>query len=257
MPGGPYRLRATTASVRWPTTSRPSRIQDRRASSRRRPVASATAVDRPPAGPGVSRTTRIASDRRAKAASRPSRSAIRAGLIRRGEPAAGQVQEEQVHRATGQERAGDGQTLVQRRRGDDDEPLEIDAAGDGLHRIEGAGEVQPGHHRALGLGLGGDPEGEGRPAAGAVAADGDTGRSRQAAGPQDRIERREPGVDDAVVVRARIVDAGAAVVTRRPRGVARWRATRRPAELPLPSEPGGSPWLPSRPGKGSPSDGHR
>ena len=46
MPGGPYRSRATTASVRWPTTSRPSRIQERLASSRRSPVASATAVDR-------------------------------------------------------------------------------------------------------------------------------------------------------------------------------------------------------------------
>ncbi len=118
--------------------------------------------------------------------------------VRGGESAAGQVQEEQVHRAAGEERAGDGEALVQRRRGDDDEPFEIDAAGDSLHRIERAGEVQPGHHRSLELGLGRDPEREGRPAAGAVAADGDTGRSGQAAGPEDRIERREPGVDDAV-----------------------------------------------------------
>ena len=41
-------MRATSASVRWPTTSRPRRIHDRRASSRRMPVDSATAVARPP-----------------------------------------------------------------------------------------------------------------------------------------------------------------------------------------------------------------
>ena len=123
------------------------------------------------------------------------------GAVRRGEPAAGQVQEEQVHRTAGQQAAGDRQALVERGRGDDDEPLEIDAAGDGLHRIEGAGEIQPGHHRPLGLRLCRDPECEGRPAAGTIAADGDTRRSRQAARSEDRIERREPGADDAVVVR--------------------------------------------------------
>jgi len=124
-------------------------------------------------------------------------------VVRRREPSARQVQEEQVHRATGQQRAGDGQALVQGRRGDDDEPLQVDAAGDGLHRIEGSGKIQPGHHGTLCLGLRRDPEREGGPAAGAVAADGDTGRSGQTAGPQDRIERRESGVDDAVVVRRR------------------------------------------------------
>ena len=79
-PGGPYRLRATRTSVRCPTTSRPRRIHDRRASSRRSPVDSATAVARPPLKPGGSSTTKSVSECRASAASRPSRSAIRAGL---------------------------------------------------------------------------------------------------------------------------------------------------------------------------------
>jgi len=120
--------------------------------------------------------------------------------VRRRKPTARQVQEEQVHGPTGQQRAGDGQALVQAGRGDDDQPLEVDAAGDSLHRIEGPGEIQPGHDRSLGLGLRREPQGQGGPAAGAVAADGDTGRPGQTAGAQDRIQSREPGVDDAVIV---------------------------------------------------------
>ena len=81
LPGGPNRLRATVTSVRWPTTSRPSRIHDRRASSRRRPVASATAVARPAVRPGGSRATRSVSERRASAASRRRRSATLAAVV--------------------------------------------------------------------------------------------------------------------------------------------------------------------------------
>ena len=198
--------------------SRPSRIHDRRASSRRRPVDSATAVARPPARPGGSSTTRSVSARRASAASRPSRSAIRAGLVRGGQPATGQVEDEQVDRAPGQQRATDGQPLVERLGGDDHEPFEPDAAGDRLDRVEAAREVEPGDDRAGGLGLGGEPEDERRPAARAVAADRDAGRPWQAARPQDGVERREAGVDDAVVrvepwlwneCRGRVMDAGA------------------------------------------------
>jgi hypothetical protein len=61
--------------------SRPSRIQLRRFSSRRRPVASVTAVARPLASPGGSRTTRSVSARRARAARRLSRSATFAGVV--------------------------------------------------------------------------------------------------------------------------------------------------------------------------------
>ena len=60
--------------------SRPSRIHDRRASSRRRPLDSATAVARPPESPGASRIRSRISARRASAASRWRRSAILAGL---------------------------------------------------------------------------------------------------------------------------------------------------------------------------------
>jgi hypothetical protein len=84
-PGGPARLRATITSVCCPTTSRPSRIHDRRASSRRMPVASPTAVARPaPGDPGGSSTTSVIPARRASAATRARRSANPAA---RGEPA--------------------------------------------------------------------------------------------------------------------------------------------------------------------------
>ncbi len=184
--------------------SRPRRIHDRRASSRRTPVDSATAVARPPASPGGSRTTRSVSARRASAASRPSRSAIRAGRSAARQPATGQVEDEEVDRAPGEQRATDRQALVERLRGDDHEPFEPDAPGDGLDRVEAARQVEPGHDRAGRLGLGGEPEDERGPAARAVAADRDAGRPRQAAGSQDRVERGKAGRDDAIV-RARRV----------------------------------------------------
>lgn len=77
-PGGPARLRATTTSVAWPTTSRPSRIQAFRASSRRTPVPSPTAAATGATSPGGSRTRRVIPARRARAASRPRRAANRA-----------------------------------------------------------------------------------------------------------------------------------------------------------------------------------
>ena len=121
------------------------------------------------------------------------------GLVRGGEPAAGQVEDEHVRRAAGQQHAADGEPLVERLRGDDHEPVEPDAAGDRLDRVEAARQVEPGDDRALRLGLGGEPEDERGPAARPVAADRDAGRPRQAAGPEDGVERREPRVDDAVV----------------------------------------------------------
>ncbi len=112
---------------------------------------------------------------------------------------AGQVQDEQVHRAPGKQRATDGQALAERLRGDDHEPLQVNAPGDRLDRIETAREIEPGHDGARGLGLRSEPEHERRPAARAVTADGHARRTRQAARPQDRVERGKPGPDDPLV----------------------------------------------------------
>ena len=157
--------------------------------------------------------------------------------VRLRQSTAGQVEDEHVDRPTRQQAAGDREPLVQAGRGDDDEPFEPDAAGDGLDRVEAARQVEPGHDRALRLGLRGDPQGERRPAAGAVAADRDAGRLREAARAEDRVERGEAGVDDPVVVEAGLVPrllVGASAGERRDAP-----APRRPAELPHPSEPGG------------------
>jgi hypothetical protein len=130
-----------------------------------------------------------------------------ARLVGAGQSTAGQVEDEEVDRTPGQEAAGDAQALVEAGRGDDDEPLEADTAGDGLDRVEAARQVEPGDDRALRLRLRGDAKAEGRAAARALATDGDAGRLRKAAGPQDRVERGEAGSDDAVV--------GARVIGRR------------------------------------------
>ncbi len=76
-PGGPYRLRAISTALRCPTTSRPSRIQPDRRSSRRRPLASSTAAARARPRPTGSRITSSVPARLARAARRPSRSPTR------------------------------------------------------------------------------------------------------------------------------------------------------------------------------------
>ena len=73
--GAPWWSFATRTSVRCPTTSRPSRIQPRRRSSRRRPAPSSSAARSGAGIPAGSRTSRSAPARRANATSRASWSA--------------------------------------------------------------------------------------------------------------------------------------------------------------------------------------
>ncbi len=123
----------------------------------------------------------------------------RGRTIRGRKTPTGQVQDEQVHRAPGKQRTTDGQALAKRLRRDDHQPFQADTPGDGLDRIETAREIEPGHDGARGLGLRGQSEDKGGPATRAVAADGHARRTRQAARPQDRVERGEPGPDDPLV----------------------------------------------------------
>jgi hypothetical protein len=117
--------------------------------------------------------------------------------VGRGE-ASRQVEQQEVDRAARQQGAGNRQALVERLGRDDDEPLEPDAAGDRLDRIEGAREVDPGDDRTGGLGFGHGAQGERRPAARAIAAQGEAGVARQAARAEDRVELGKPGRDDAL-----------------------------------------------------------
>ncbi len=107
-----------------------------------------------------------------------------------------QVDDEEVHRPAGQERAGHRQPLIGVLRRQHHEPRGLDAAGHGLHRIEGLGEVQPGNDRAARLGLRREPEGDRGPAAREVAAEREAHPPGQPARPEDGIERRKTsGVD--------------------------------------------------------------
>jgi hypothetical protein len=85
-PGGPWRLRATVTALRWPTTSRPSRIQPVRSSSSRRPLAPSTAAARARPSAFGSTTTSSVPARLASAASRPSRSPTRTPLTAGSRP---------------------------------------------------------------------------------------------------------------------------------------------------------------------------
>jgi hypothetical protein len=115
-----------------------------------------------------------------------------------------EVDHEDVDRAGGEEHPGDRQALVEGLGCQDHEPVEADAAGHGLDRIEGTGEVEPGHDRAVGLGLGDQPEGEGGGAGARRAVEGDARVARQPAGPYDRVEGWEAGPDDPLDAGSRL-----------------------------------------------------
>ncbi len=182
-------------------------------------------------------------------------------------PAVGQVDDEEVHRPGREERSREREGLLEVDGGEHDEPFRADPAGDGLHGIEGPGEVEPGDDRARRLRLGREPQGEGGLARRGVPAQGDRGGARQPAHAEDGVEGGEPrGHDAAVRVRSRLRRARRGAGSQRdqvretgvhpagrhrpgrPAASARARARpRRPgpgrlpaAELRHPSEPGAS-----------------
>jgi hypothetical protein len=110
-----------------------------------------------------------------------------------------QVEDQHVDRPPGQEAAGDAESFIEAGRGDDDEPLEVDAAGGRLDRVEAARQVEPRDDASGRLRLSGHPEAQRRPPAGPRATDRDAGRLRETARPEDRIERGEARADDAVI----------------------------------------------------------
>ena len=136
--------------------------------------------------------------------SRRSRSAARRGtrtLVLRSQHR--EIDEQEIHGAALQEGAGDAEPFVQGIRRQDDEPLQPDAARDGLHGIEGAGEIQVRHDRTAGLRLGGEPQCECGLPAGCVAVHRDTRQARHPARPEDRVQGREARGHDPPIVRVR------------------------------------------------------
>ena len=119
-----------------------------------------------------------------------------------------EVDHEDIDRTAGEEHPRDREALVEGLGGQDDEPVEADAAGRGLDRVKRPGKIEPGDDRTIGLGLGNEPEGEGRGAGARGAAQGHAGGARQPARPDDRVEGREAGPDDPL-------DAGSRLARRR------------------------------------------
>jgi len=123
---------------------------------------------------------------------------------RAGVRARRQVDDQQVDRPAGEQRPGDREAFVERVRRQDDEPVEPDAAGGGLHRVQGPGEVQPGDDRPVRLGLGDEAKGERRGPGARRAAQRHAGVPRQPARPDDRVEVRKAGPDDPLDAGSRL-----------------------------------------------------
>jgi hypothetical protein len=126
------------------------------------------------------------------------------GRRRAGVRAGREIEDEDVDRAAGEEHPGDRQALVERLGRQDDEPVEPDAAGGGLDRVERPGEIEPGDDRAVGLGLGDEPQGEGRGTGRRRAAQGHAGGAREPARSDDRVEGRKAGPDDPLDASSRL-----------------------------------------------------
>jgi hypothetical protein len=111
-----------------------------------------------------------------------------------------QIDQQQIHGAALEERPRDGQAFVQGLRREDDEPLEPNAAGYRLDRVEAPGEVEVGHDRTAGLRFRRETQCQGRLAARGIAMDRDAGQSGHPARPQDRVQSGKPGGDNAPVI---------------------------------------------------------
>ena len=103
-------------------------------------------------------------------------------------PIGREICHEEVDGVSLEQAAGHRQAFVDGLGDEDHEPLEIDAPGNRLDRVEAAAEIEPGDDGTACLGLGNEPEGEGGLAARMIAANGESGLSRNATGAEDRVE---------------------------------------------------------------------
>ena len=127
-----------------------------------------------------------------------------------GVPAIREVHHEQIHGSRGEQRRGQCEGLLEVGRSEHHEPLQSHAARDGLHGIEGPGEVQPRDDRATRLRLCCRPQRDRGLARRCVAAQRHRGGAREPTVAEDGVQRGEPGRDDvAVGVRSRHARPGA------------------------------------------------
>lgn len=115
-----------------------------------------------------------------------------------------EIDDEEVHGPAREQRARDREPLLGIGRGQDHEPLRPDAARDGLDRIEGLREVQPGRDRPGSLGLRHEPQRERRPPARDLAAEREAEAPRQPARPEDRVQLGEARREDTRAIDRRL-----------------------------------------------------
>jgi hypothetical protein len=123
------------------------------------------------------------------------------GAWRRVWQPARQVDDEEVNRPAREECAGDRETLLRFHRGQHDQPLGLDAARDGLDRIQGLRQVQPGDDGAGRLRLRRESEREGGPPAGGIAPQRHAHAPWHAPRTEDGVQLREPRREDPIGVR--------------------------------------------------------
>lgn len=123
------------------------------------------------------------------------------GTRRRARQSGRQVDDQEVHGPAREERAGDREALLGVHRGQHDQPLRLDPARDGLDRIQGLRQVQPGDDGAGRLRLRREPQRERGPAAGGIATEGHAHAPGHAPGTEDGVQLREPRREDAIGVR--------------------------------------------------------
>jgi hypothetical protein len=107
-----------------------------------------------------------------------------------------EVEDQEVDEAGPEDRPGEGERLVERRGDEGDEPFQPDPSSDGLDWIEAPRAIDPADDPAGPLDLGGETEGEGGCPARPAPPDGEPTDERNAARPEDRVERREAARHD-------------------------------------------------------------
>jgi hypothetical protein len=123
---------------------------------------------------------------------------------RPGDRTSRKIDHEDVHGAAGEEHPGDRESLVEGFGSQDDEPVQPDAARRGLDRVERPGKIQPGDDRAVRLGLGDEPEGEGGGTRAGSAAKGDARAPWQPARADDGVKSGKAGPDDPLDAGSRL-----------------------------------------------------
>jgi hypothetical protein len=139
----------------------------------------------------------------------PARTISHAHAGERRIPTLRQIHHQHVHGSGGEQRGRQGQGFLEVCRGEHHEPLQENATGHRLDRVEGPGEIQPGDDRTRRLRLGDRAQRHGGLARRGIAPESDCARAREPTGSEQGVQRSKPGGHDpAIRDRGAIVGTG-------------------------------------------------